>query len=200
MRVIAFPLDADFPEDHMLSSHPSHWRGIFGELEILLEHIEMQKDAFCAIEGINKNKIEPIDKCQANLHSEVRRRGDVVQASIQKEGETIYRLATDYWRVEECFWSIFHDDDRPGGCSYFDRLRTRLQAWRTTLRRSLKFYIRDFACGIDSLASINKYIGNIILKRKKNVAPSTVIRELRPAIVVKDQGASRLLKGRVVST
>lgn len=199
--VIALPIDNDYSSDHVYASLPSHWRGIFGETEALLEHLAIQPQAFCAVEGINKNRIDTLDECRAAVISELKRRLEVLYATILKgEGETAYRLATDYWRVEEFFWSVFHDDDRPSGCSYFDRLRNRLQGWRTVLRRVLKFHIRDFACGSDSLASINKYIGNIILQPQKNVAAGMVTRELRPAIVIKDQGTDRLLKGRVIAT
>jgi hypothetical protein len=199
--VIAVPIDGEYAADHPYAALPSHWRGIFGETEVLLEHLAIQPQAFCAVEGINKNRIDTLDECRSGVVAELNRRLEVLHATIQKgEEETAYRLATDYWRVEEFFWSVFHDDDRPSGCSYFDRLRNRLQGWRTVMRRVLKFHIRDFACGSDSLASINKYIGNMILQPQKNVAAGMVTRELRPAIVIKDQGTDRLLKGRVIAT
>jgi hypothetical protein len=201
--IISIPMDSDFPSSHPNASLPTHWRGIFGELDLLLAHLEIQTNSYCAVESINKNKVETLDECRENLSPELVRRKDVLHSSLQKEEKSLYQLATNYWRVEECFWSVFHDDDRPPGCSTFDRLRNRVQAWRTTLRRILKFHIRDFAAGSDSLASINKYIGNIIITTtpKKNIASGMVVRELRPAIMVKeDQGSNRVLKGRVIAT
>lgn len=197
---VVVPADSEFPSDQSHGNFPSHWRGILGELHILLEHLEIQPKAMSAVEGINKNRVEPLDDCRANIIAELKRREDVLLGTLQKGEETSYRLATDYWRIEEFFWSVFHDDDRPPGCSYFDRMRARLQGWRTTLRRILKLFIRDFACGSDSLASVNQYIGNIILQPQKNMPPGVVIRELRPAIMVKDQATNRLLKGRVIAT
>ncbi|WP_372368971.1 hypothetical protein [Candidatus Uabimicrobium sp. HlEnr_7] len=194
------PVDAEYPMGHVNQDLASHWRGIFGEIDLLIKHVQMQRDVSAAIEGVNKNKVESIRDSRSAVLAELKRRADVLRATINKKDETIYRLATDYWRVEECFWSIFHDDDRPSGYSYFDRLRNRIQAWRTTLRRIVKFNIRDFSCGSDTLASVNKYIGNMILSPQKNIAPGTVIRELRPAIIVNVQSTSRMLKGRVIAT
>lgn len=194
------PVDAEYPIGHVNRDLPSHWRGIFGEMDILIKHVQMQRDVSAAIEGVNKNKVEHIRDSRSAVLAELRRRADVLRATINKKDETIYRLATDYWRVEECFWSIFHDDDRPSGYSYFDRLRNRVQAWRTTLRRVVKFNIRDFSCGSDTLASVNKYIGNMILSPQKDISPGTVTRELRPAIIVNVQSTSRMLKGRVIAT
>lgn len=197
---VSLPLDGEFPSFHSKASWPVHWRGVFGDVEIFAEHLKIQNKACCAIEGINKNKIETIEECRESILSELQRRVEVLENTIQKDGESIYRLATDYWRIEEFFWSIYHDDERPAGCSMFDRLRNRIQAWRTTMRRALKLHIRDFACGSDSLASINKYIGNIIIKSKSNMGQGMVTRELRPAIMVQVQGTNRLLKGRVIAT
>lgn len=200
VRVIAVSMDGEYPGHLATASLPSHWRGILGELDVFCEHLEMQIGAYCALEGINKNKVEPLEEYRSAIIAEVKRRAEVLQSTVQKKEESIYRVATDYWRVEECFWSVFHDDSRPTSCSYFDRLRTRLQSWRANLRRILKFQIRDFACGSDSLASVKQYVGNMILQPKPNTAQGIVIRELRPAIVVKDQAANRFLKGRVVAT
>jgi hypothetical protein len=44
--------------------------------------------------------------------AELMRRSEVLESTIQKEDENLYRIATDYWRIEECFWSLFHDDNR----------------------------------------------------------------------------------------
>lgn len=181
---MSLPLDGEFPSFHPKASWPVHWRGVFGDVEIFTEHLKMQNKAYSAIEGINKNKVETIEECRENIIAELQRRVEVLENTIQKDGESIYRLATDYWRIEEFFWSIYHDDERPAGCSIFDRLRNRIQSWRTTMRRALKLHIRDFACGSDSLASVNKYIGNIIIKSKSNVGQGMVTRELRPAIMV----------------
>ena len=198
--VISLPPDMDFPPTNENADMPTHWRGIFGEVEILIEQLKIQDLGFSAIEGLNKNQVEKLETCRESIINELERRTEVLRASILKNTESPYRIATDYWRVEECFWAVFHEDERPSGCSIFDRLRTRIQAWRTTLRRYLKLHIRDFACGSDTLASINKYIGNIIIKPTPQVATGIVTRELRPAIMVKVQGATRLLKGRVIAT
>ncbi len=197
--VISFPQEGEFPANSNHAAWPSHWRGIFGETEILLEHLKIQQNALCSVEGINK-KVEPFDEYRDNLIQELQRRLEVLDATIQKDSDSIYRVATDYWRVEEFFWSIFHEDDRPSGCSAFDRLKNRIQTWRPVLRRLLKFHIRDFTCGSESLASVNKYIGNIIISTKPNTTTGMVIRELRPAIAVPVQGTNRLLKGRVIAT
>ncbi len=196
--LVILPVDTEYPADHPSASLTPHWRGVFGELELLAQHVEIQTNAHSAIEGINKNQVDELTgETLTSVLNEIKRRAEVLRGTIAKDDETIYRLATDYWRVEECFWSIFHDDKR---VSYFDRLRNNLQGWRTTIRRSLKFNIRDFSCESDTLASVNKYIGNIILRPQQGTAPGTVIRELRPAILVKVQATSRLLKGRAIAT
>ncbi len=198
--VLSYSPDGDFPSTASRSNLPSHWRGIFGELELLLEQIKIQTYTWAAVEGINKNKPEVMDETRDNLAEELSRRTEVLESTIQKDSDNLYHVASDYWRIEEFFWSLFHEDDRPVGCSVFDRLRNRLQSWRPALRRLLKFQVRDFACGSDSLASVNKYIGNIIISSKANTGPGMVIRELRPAIMVPVQGSNRLLKGRVIAT
>lgn len=198
--LVNYPVDMPCPAMASRGDLPNYWRGILGEFDLLLEHIQLQYNAFAAIEGINKNKVETLEESRDNLISELTRRSEVLESTIQKEGESIYRLATDYWRIEECFWSIFHDDDRPSSCSIFDKLRNRLQSWRPVMRKNYKLLIRDFAPNADSLASINQYIGNIIIKPKASVNPGTVLRELRPAIKIKVQNADRVLKGRVIAT
>ncbi|HNZ65845.1 MAG: hypothetical protein KBC30_07205 [Planctomycetes bacterium] len=198
--VVNYPSDVNFPNTHPRKELPSHWRGIFGEIEILLEHIKLQNNTFAGIEGVNKNKVETLEESCDNVMAELMRRSEVLESTIQKEDENLYRIATDYWRIEECFWSLFHDDNRPSSCSIFDKMRNRLQSWRPIMRKNLKLHIRDFAPGADTLASINQYIGNIIIKPKQGTSPGTVIRELRPAIMVKIQNTSRVLKGRVIAT
>jgi hypothetical protein len=198
--LVNYPVDMPCPTVDSRSSLPNYWRGILGEFDLLLEHIQLQYNAFAAIEGINKNKVETLEESRDNLLSELTRRSEVLESTVQKDSESLYRLATDYWRIEECFWSIFHDDDRPNSCSIFDKLRNRLQSWRPVMRKNLKLHIRDFAPNSDSLASINQYIGNIIIKPKASVNPGTVLRELRPVIMVKVQNTNRVLKGRVIAT
>ena len=198
--LVNYPVDMPCPAMASRCNLPNYWRGILGELDLLLEHIQLQYNAFAAIEGINKNKVETLEESRDNLLSELTRRSEVLESTVQKEDESIYRLATDYWRIEECFWSIFHDDDRPSSCSIFDKLRNRLQSWRPVMRKNLKLHIRDFAPNADSLASINQYIGNIIIKPKASVNPGTILRELRPVIMVKVQNTNRVLKGRVIAT
>lgn len=198
--VISYAPETDFPAGVSHAGLPSHWRGVFGELDVLQEQLKLQTHAYSAMEGLNKNKVEGLEESRDNLLGELGRRIEVLENTIQKDPDSIYRVATDYWRVEEFFWSIYHDDDRPSGCSVFDRLRNRLQSWRPTLRRLFKFHIRDFNCGTDSLASVNKFIGNIIIATKPGTNPGMVVRELRPAIMVPIQGTNRLLKGRVIST
>ncbi len=200
LSLVTLPPKQNFPEDHPHKDLPAQWRAILGELELLLTHLDIQNEVVCSIESINnKKKIEPYSQCKESVQNEIKRRANALCNAINQK-ESIYRLATNYWRVEECFWSVYHGDDRPTGYSFFDRLRRRTQAWRTTIRNQDQLLVRDFSPGVQSLASINKYIGNIILERKEGVSPGTVLREIRPSIIVQVNKVTRLLKGRVIST
>lgn len=199
VSLVSLPPTTPFPGNHAHADLDARWRGILGELELLLMHLDLQTGVVCGIETVNKTALEPFAKCRQNIVGEIKRRAESLCESIRKK-ENIYRLATNYWRVEECFWAIFHEDGRPRGYSFFDRLRKRLQAWRTSIRQEEQLFLRDFACGRDHLASVNKYIGNIILQNKSGVAAGIILRELRPALVVKVNNVTRLLKGRVIAT
>lgn len=200
LSLVTLPPKQNFPENHPHKDLPPQWRAILGELELLLTHLDIQNTVVCSIESINnKKKIEPYSQCKEPVQNEIKRRANALCNAINQK-ESIYRLATNYWRVEECFWSVYHGDERPTGYSFFDRLRRRTQAWRTTIRNQDQLLVRDFSPGVQSLASINKYIGNIILERKEGVSPGTVLREIRPSIIVQVNKVTRLLKGRVIST
>ncbi len=199
VTLITMPPEMPFPQDHPDKDFAPQWRAILGELDLLLVHLQIQSSVVCAIEGINKTRIEPLAQCRDSIINEIKRRGDALRNAI-KNKETIYRLATNYWRVEECFWSIFHNDDRPAGYSFFSRIRRRVQAWHPVIRQIDQLYVRNFESGRDSIASINKYIGNILLQTKQGVPPGTILRQLRPATIVKVNNITRLLKGRVIAT
>ncbi|NUM37421.1 MAG: hypothetical protein HUU50_23020 [Candidatus Brocadiae bacterium] len=199
VTLITLPPEAPFPQDHPNKDLSPQWRAILGELELLLFHLEIQSSVVCAIEGINKNRLDPLVQCKESIINEIRRRGDALRNAI-KNRESIYRLATNYWRVEECFWSIFHNDERPAGYSFFSRIRRRVQTWHPVIRQIDQLYVRNFESGRDSIASINKYIGNIFLQTKQGVQPGTILRQLKPAVIVKVNNITRLLKGRVIAT
>lgn len=199
LTLVTLPAKEAFPENHPDKDLPAHWRAVLGDLELLIKHIEFQSSTACAIESINKTRVAKVSEHYQNLISEAIRRGDALRDAIRKE-KSIYRLATNYWRVEELFWGVFHDDGRPIGHSFFDRLRRRIQGWHNNIRKSNQLYIRNFDASNDTLASINKYIGNIILKSKQGIPPGTILRELRPAVIVKVNNVTRLLKGRVIAT
>ena len=199
LTLVSFPVQESFPPNHPDKDLSPHWRGILGMAEILLRQLEIQHSVVSAVESVNKIDIEPFSYCREPLFQEAKRRIKALRRAVTKD-QGIYRLATNYWRVEECFWGIFHDDGRPRGYSVFDRIRRHVQVWRTTIRKESKIYIRDFNSGRDSLGSIHKYIGNIILRSKQGLSPGIVLRELRPAILVKVNNATRLLRGRVIAT
>lgn len=197
--LVALPQDQPFPDDHHCRNFPPQWRGILGDLKTLHRVLETQDTVGCAIENISKTAVLPLDECREAALNEIKRRGSALFNTIRHR-ENVYRLATDYWRVEECFWGIFHNDGRPPGYSFFDYLRKKVQGWRSIIREENNLFIRDFTAGSDSLASIGKYIGNIILAKDKETTPGTVLREVRPAIIVKVNKVSRVLKGRVISS
>lgn len=199
VSLVTLPPGDSFPIEHQDRDLAPHWRGVLGELELLCRHLEFQKSVVCAIEIVNKSRIEPLTQCYQGIINEITRRAEALRNAVRKR-ETIFRLATNYWRLEECFWAIFQDDGRPAGYSFFDRLRKRVQSWRTAVREQSQLLLRDFVPGRDPLASVNKYIGNIVLQNKPGVAPGIILRELRPALVVKVHDVTRLLKGRVIST
>jgi hypothetical protein len=199
VSLVSLPADRAFPQGHPVEDLPVHWRAILGELELLIQHLEIQNSVMCAIEAVNKARVEPFAQCSLTILQEIKRRGDALRDAL-KNKESIYRLATNYWRVEECFWAIFHEDGRPRGYSFFDRIRRRVQSWHAIIRENDKLYVRNFDSSKDSLASANKYLGNIILENRQGVSPGTILRELRPAVIVKVNNATRLLKGRVVAS
>ncbi len=199
VTLVTMPPDLSWPDDHQDRNLPAHWRAVLGELELLLKHLQIQNSVVCAIEGINKNRVETLVQSKEAVISEIIRRGDALRNSLQKK-DNIYRLATNFWRVLECFWAIFHDDDRPNGYSFFDRIRRRVQSWQSLIRQHNQLYVRNFDSSHDSLASVNKYLGNIILQSKQGIPPGAILRELRPSVIVKVDGVTRLLKGRVIAT
>ncbi|WP_372369285.1 hypothetical protein [Candidatus Uabimicrobium sp. HlEnr_7] len=199
ITLVTLPKEGDLPEDYQDQDLPPHWCGILGEVDILLSYLDIQQNVYCSIETVNKGSVQPLQSCRENVITEIKRRREALKNAIRSE-ETIYRIATNYWRIEECFWSIFHDDGRPKGYSFFDRLRRRLQSWRAYIRKENNIFVRDFSANNDTLTSINKYVGNVIFQNKRDVAPGTVLREIRPAVIVKVNKVTRLLKGRVVST
>lgn len=199
ITLITLPKTEELPEDYKEKDLPIHWRGVLGEVDILLHYLDIQQNVSCSIEIINKGKVEPLSRCKENVINELLRRREALINAIRGD-ETIYRIATNYWRIEECFWSVFHDDGRPLGYSFFDRLRRRLQSWRASVRKENNLFVRDFSPNNDTLTSINKYVGNVIFQTDKKIVPGTVLREIRPAIIVKVNKATRILKGRVIST
>lgn len=199
VSLVTMPAIASWPSDHSDRNFAPQWRAILGELELLVKHLKIQNSVVCAIEGINKNRVETLVQCKETILSEIVRRGDALRAEIQDD-KSIYRLATNFWRVMECFWAVFHDDDRPVGYSFFDRIRRRVQSWQTIIRQESQLYIRNFDSSHDSLSSVNKYIGNIILQSRQGIPPGSILRELRPAVIVKVNNVTRLLKGRVIAS
>lgn len=199
VSLVTMPSIVAWPADHPDRNLDPQWRAILGELDLLLKHIQIQHSVVCAIEGINKNRVETLAQCKETVIAEIIRRGDALRNELQ-DNKSIYRLATNFWRVMECFWAVFHDDDRPAGYSFFDRIRRRVQSWQTIIRQESQLYIRNFDSSHDSLSSVNKYIGNIILQSRQGIAPGSILRELRPAVIVKVNNVTRLLKGRVIAT
>lgn len=199
ITLVTLPKEGELPQDYPDKDLPLHWSGILGEVDILLSYLDIQENVYCSLETINKGSVQPLSECRESVITEIERRREALKNAIRGE-ESIYRIATNYWRIEECFWSIFHDDGRPRGYSFFDRLRRRLQSWRPYVRKENNIFVRDFSANNDTLTSINKYVGNVIFHNKRDVAPGTVLREIRPAVIVKVKKVTRLLKGRVIST
>ena len=65
---------------------------IFGEIEILLEHIKLQNNTFAGIEGVNKNKVETLEESCDNVMAELMRRSEVLESTIQKKMKTYIAL------------------------------------------------------------------------------------------------------------
>lgn len=199
VSAVLLPTNVAFPSQHPHAKLSPLWRGILGELELLLKHLEIQKSVVCSIESIDRSSLVPVAKARKRIVEEIRRR----EASLRKtleEKHSDYQLATNYWRIEECFWGIFHDDERPQGYSFFDILRRRTQDWRGIIRRKHRIMVRDFIPHKENIGSINKEIGSMVLKRQEKMAPGTVLRQLRPAVMLREKNTTRTLTGRVMCT
>ena len=199
ISVIVIPGNSPLPPSHPDKDLPPHWRAILGELELLQAQISLQRTAVCGMEAIQRSALVPCRKYRKELKKEIKRRNDALRAAIANKTSG-YQFATDYWRVEECFWSLCHDDDRPHGCSIFDSLRQRLQQWRRPVCKANKMTIRDFTPGKETVAAINREISGMVLKRSAGAPAGTVLRQLRPAITVREKNTNRVLAGRVVSS
>ena len=116
-----FPTAAPFPSKHPYRSFAPHWRGILGEMDLLLVHLDIQHAVMCGIEAIHKTSLIAVSKARETVVGEIERRRKTMADSIQHE-TSAYQLATNYWRLEECFWGILHDDGRPQGYSFFDKI------------------------------------------------------------------------------
>ena len=200
VTTVILPSNTPFPDHHKAKKFATHWRGILGELELLTIHARMQPQANCAIESLYRQKIVPIttENCQ-KIIDEIKRRKEVFERSLASQASN-YQIATNYWRIEECFWSLFHDDNRPFGHSFFDMLCKRMQDWRGFLARKHKIFAKDFVVKKDSLGAINSYVEGIILKKQNGVPQGKVLRQLRPALTLQEKQSKRTLKGRVIST
>ena len=199
VSLVVLPLNSPLPPGHPDNDLPIHWRTILAELELLQLQITIQRTAVCGIEAIHRSALVPCRKYLDDLSKEIKRRSDTLRSTL-KSNASAYQFATDYWRVEECFWSLCHDDDRPFGCSVFDSLRQRVQQWRRPICKAKKMTIRDFIPGKETVAAINREISGMVLKRGSGVAAGTVLRQLRPAITVREKNSNRVLMGRVVSS
>ncbi|WP_372371173.1 hypothetical protein [Candidatus Uabimicrobium sp. HlEnr_7] len=199
VTTVILPANTSFPDHHKAKNLAGYWRGILGELELLTIHVRMQPKANCAIESIDRNKVIPLTaENRAKIIDEIKRRKQVFERSLSSQASN-YQIATNYWRIEECFWSLFHDD-RPFGHSFFDILRKRVQDWRGFLARKHKIMAKDFVPKKDSLGAINSYVEGIIVQKNQQLSPGKVIRQLRPALIVQEKNSKRTLKGRVIST
>lgn len=199
VTLVIHPASAAFPKNHPYAGMAPQWRGILGDLNFLIVQLKIQRSVVCGIESIDKTALLPLIKHRKAIIQEVTRRRDALRESVRKKAEG-YQLATNYWRVEECFWAIFHDDDRPFGYSCFDSLCKRIQEWQPTLRQAHQISVQHFLPKKDTLSAINKNISGMVLKKKSKVPAGIVLRELRPAVIVKENTVSRTLPGRVVST
>ncbi|BBM87672.1 hypothetical protein [Candidatus Uabimicrobium amorphum] len=200
VTTVILPSNTPFPDYHKAKNFATHWRGILGEVELLTIHARMQPQTSCAIESIYRNKAVPVSvENRQKIIDEIKRRKEVLERSLSSQASS-YQIATNYWRVEECFWSLFHDDDRPFGHSFFDMLCKRVQDWRGYLARKHKIFAKDFVIKKDSLGAINSYVEGIILKQQSGIAKGKVLRQLRPALTLQEKNLKRTLKGRVIST
>ena len=71
--IVGLSPEAEFPREHPKASLPAHWRGIFGELDLLLAQLEIQSNAYSAIEGINKNKVDSLEETRGDVIAELAR-------------------------------------------------------------------------------------------------------------------------------
>jgi hypothetical protein len=199
VTVSILPAKQSFPSAHVFNKLPFYWRGILAEMDLLLWQLEIQNSFVCGMEAIHKTEIVPFAKNHEKITREIeRRQQSLVDAVVSKMSN--YQLATNYSRVEECFWAIFHDDERPPGYSFFDIIRKRVQEWRPFVQRGHRIAVRDFIGKRDSLAAIHNYVNSMVLKKQTGVAPGIVLRQLRPALTVEENKVNRVLHGRVICT
>lgn len=199
VTVCSLPADHAFPASHPWARLPFFWRGLLAETDLFLWQLEIHHSLVCGIEALHKTELLPFSKNRDRISKEVERRQQSLADAVMKKASD-YQIATNYSRVEECLWAIFHDDGRPPGYSFFDMIRRRIQEWRPYIQREHKIAVRDFIARRETVAAIHKLINGMVVKKQAGVAPGMVVRQLRPAMTVQENGVSRVLSGRVVST
>ncbi|BBM82898.1 STAS domain-containing protein [Candidatus Uabimicrobium amorphum] len=197
VSTVILPTTVPFPEKHIAAKLPTCWRSILGEIELLCIHARIQPKTMCAIESLNKTPMSLHNNRNIAIE-ELKKRRKTLERLLKTKSSN-YKIATHYSLVEECFWSLYHDDQRPQGHSFFDMIRKRLQEWHNIIKRKHNITIKNFTKRSD-VKNIQGYVAKNIIQKHPDLPPKKVLRQLCPAIIVEVNAQKRVLKGRIIST
>lgn len=197
VSTVILPTTVAFPQEHGFAKLPTCWRSILGEIELLCIHARIQPKASYAIESLGKTPMS-LHNNRNTVIEEIRKRQKTLERLLKTKASN-YKIATHYSLIEECFWSLYHDDGRPRGHSFFDMIRKRLQEWHNLIKRKHNIAVKNFARKSDA-QSIHKYVAKNIVQKHPDFPPKKVLRQLCPAIIIEINGQKRILKGRIIST
>ena len=197
VSTVILPTTVAFPQEHSFAKLPTCWRSILGEIELLCVHARIQPKASYAIESLEKTPMS-LHNNRKSVIEEIRKRQKTLERLLKTKANN-YKIATHYSLIEECFWSLYHDDGRARGHSFFDMIRKRLQEWHNLIKRKHSITIKNFARKSDA-QSIQAYVAKNIVQKHPDLPPKKVLRQLCPAIIIEINGQKRILKGRIIST
>ncbi|WP_372368803.1 STAS domain-containing protein [Candidatus Uabimicrobium sp. HlEnr_7] len=198
VSTVILPTTVSFPNNHPARSLPLHWRSILGELELLSIHARIQPKAKCTIENLTQKSPMLLHSNRNVVVSEIKKRKQTFERLLLSKTSD-YKIATYYSPLEECFWSLYHDD-RPIGHSFLDKIRKRVQEWHSFIKRKHRITVKHFVAKKDLAKSIEPYVEKTIIQKHPDVAKGKVVRQLCPALIVKVNNSNRILKGRIIST